>query len=199
MLPRFLLSGSDYGERKILMWDANMPYIEDPGFFPHMIFWTPNGTIRKILLHAREPKPSFWLDQTQMGLVTDDSMIDLWEGEVSDEEDNEDTDVDEEGEDQSQDSEAEEEEKKEKEKGLNSYKKDDVRELNGVQLQVYGKNARGDEIELSEYFPGGGLYICISVCSSFSPCEEGAGFVYPALLICLLFILFFLCVCFCSF
>jgi hypothetical protein len=44
---RYLISGSDYGERKILVWNANMPTMADPKQFPHTIFWTPEGLIRK--------------------------------------------------------------------------------------------------------------------------------------------------------
>ena len=39
---RFLVSGSDYGERKIIVWRADMPDAEEvPIQLPHMIYWTP--------------------------------------------------------------------------------------------------------------------------------------------------------------
>jgi WD40 repeat protein len=79
---RYLVSGSDYGERKILMWDAKMNSLisGQPKQFPHMIHWTPEGLIKRILIKqstAEEQleRPAFWLKQSQMNLVTDDSML----------------------------------------------------------------------------------------------------------------------------
>ena len=81
---KFLVSGSDYGERKILVWNAKMPVLDDPKQFPHYIFWTPAGLIRKILINHGIPKPSFWLQKNQMSAISDDRMLDYWEGEIDD-------------------------------------------------------------------------------------------------------------------
>lgn len=81
---RHLISGSDYGERKILLWNAKMPVMNNPKQFPHVIFWTPAGLIRKILINQGVPKPAFWLQQNQMSALVDEDMIEYWPGEVDD-------------------------------------------------------------------------------------------------------------------
>jgi hypothetical protein len=81
---RYLLSGSDYGERRLMLWDANMPRISEPVIFSHMIFWTPDGLIRKILVRQMSPTISFWLTQDQLELLGEDEKIELWPGEAED-------------------------------------------------------------------------------------------------------------------
>ena len=111
---RYLISGSDYGERKMLMWDAKMPRFDQPVQFPHAFYWTPEGLIRKILIRQSKPSPSFWLQNNQLSLVTDDDMLDIWPGEVDDPNREEfDSESDSEEEDDEDDDDDEEEEEKE--------------------------------------------------------------------------------------
>ena len=46
MHNRYLISGSDYGERKLLLWDAKLDWLmTDPKQFPHIIFWSQLRTV----------------------------------------------------------------------------------------------------------------------------------------------------------
>ena len=45
---RYLASGSDYGERRILLWDSQVPRFETPLQYPHMLFWSPEGLVTKV-------------------------------------------------------------------------------------------------------------------------------------------------------
>ena len=79
---RVLLSASDFGERKLIIWDAAMPKIDDtPIQLPHMIFWSPNGLIRKILLRKATPHTAFWLSLAQSAELNDDDRAVPWTGE----------------------------------------------------------------------------------------------------------------------
>lgn len=204
----YLISGSDYGERKIIMWNARMPVFNDPQQFPHFIFWTPQGLIRKIVIRQGTPKPSFWLQKNQMSAVTDDRMVEFWPGEMNDpsledfpsdsesDSDSGDDDGDDEGSDfggadmssktagESERSEfgahgngdgesgkqkrKKKKKKKTKEPLIDEFIKNDVRKLNGVTLSALNVNSSGDQIEVTEYNPGGSLIVCLQVSSSSS-------------------------------
>ncbi len=60
---KFILSGSDYGERKLFVWDSMMPRFEIPEQYPNMIFWTPDGLIKRILIQKTIPDYLFWLNE----------------------------------------------------------------------------------------------------------------------------------------
>lgn len=158
---RYLASGSDYGERKILLWDAKLPTFNDPQQFPHIFFWTPEGLIKKIVIRKAVPRPNFWLMQTQLHYINDNDF-DIWPGEISDiEDDNNDEDEadgDDETEDLNDDSTVGSSKSKE---GLNAVTADDVRELSGVTLRVTHVGTGGDQSEAIEYSPGGFLVVSI--------------------------------------
>jgi hypothetical protein len=61
-----------------------MPELNNPKQFPHYIFWTPEGLIRKLLIHQGTPKPSFWLQKNQLSVVQDDRLLEWWTGELDD-------------------------------------------------------------------------------------------------------------------
>lgn len=188
----YLISGSDYGERKIIVWNARMPVFNDPQQFPHFIFWTPQGLIRKIVIRQGTPKPSFWLQKNQMSAITDDRMVEYWPGEMddpsledfpsdseSDSDSDEGSDIDEAEmsgkigstrSDMETDPDGESGKKKKrrkKKKGkeplVDEFIKHDVRRLNGVTLSALNLNSNGDQIELTEYNPGGSLIVCLQV------------------------------------
>jgi hypothetical protein len=153
------ISGSDYGERKIILWDAKLPKFSEPSYFPHVIHWSTSGLVKKLLLKNQIPKNAFWLAQSQLVLVSD-KVLDIWNGDISDEEEIPDSDEEEEEGD-------EEERDKEKLKELKAkddpFYKDDVREHNGVSLVVTHVNTFGERIAATEYNPGGVLFIKLQV------------------------------------
>lgn len=154
------ISGSDYGERKIILWDAKLPKFSDPSYFPHILHWSPGGLIRKILIKNEVPKNAFWLAQSQLVLVSD-QMLDLWNGDVSDEDIPE---SDEEEEDEGDDGDDRDKEKvKELKAKDDPFYKDDVKEYEGVNLMVTHVNTFGERIPATEYNPGGVLYVKLQV------------------------------------
>lgn len=161
---RYFISGSDYGERKLLLWDAKLPHFHDPAKFPHVLFWSPEGLITKILIQKGNPKTSFWLAQSQLGLLRNDNAIDIWTGELSDDEpeisederksDNEDEDED------------DEEEKLKKKKKQQQRKNqaefpDDCKTYKGVMIQITSISPSGEKLVATEYNPGGNLIISL--------------------------------------
>lgn len=75
-----MLSGSDFGERKLVIWDAKYPVVDQPVQFSHMIFWTEDALIKKILFKVGPPTDQFWLNQNQLSLLPDDQDIEIWQG-----------------------------------------------------------------------------------------------------------------------
>jgi len=157
---RYLISGSDYGERKILLWDAKMESLMvEPKQFPHIIFWTPEGLIKRILIKQMIPKPAFWLARSEYTLLTNDDMLDIWIGELDPDEvmPNESEDEDEEKEDDDDDINPA--------SSLSNAAKDlipgDVRQVAGVSIYAVVINSRGEQLQATEYNPGGNVYFTI--------------------------------------
>ena len=154
---RFIVSGSGYGERNMLLWDGMMPKISQPVPYPHMIFWTPDGRIKKILLRQMEPKREFWLKQDEIGLVDDNAEVEMWPGELAPDEE------------MPTDSEDEAEEvhaingKRKKKRKKDAFYKDDVRNKHGLGLLVLSTDDDLDNSEALEYIPGGVLTISLQV------------------------------------
>jgi hypothetical protein len=197
---RYLISGSDYGERKILVWNAKMPVLKDPKQFPHFIYWTPAGLIRKILINQGVPKPAFWLQKNQMSALSDDRMLEFWPGEVDDpsvedfpSDSESDSDSGSEGDDDDEgdvegsvkvpgeegsaklseggSSKKGRKKRKKRKKGdgpIDEFIKHDVRKLNGMALSAIVVNSSGDQVEASEYNPGGVVYVCLQVRTCFA-------------------------------
>eukprot|EP01038_Epipyxis_sp_PR26KG_P013480 gene13480-18085_t len=157
---RYILSGSDYGERKLLLWDAKLPVMTDPQHYPHIIHWSPLGVIKKILFKPGTPKLAFWLKKTELNLIQDDKMLDIWPAELEDDlEIKSESTVEEEEKDEEED---EEELKRiEAEKEKNRWGKDDIKEKNGVRISVISTSHDGEQTEAIEYIPGGELIISL--------------------------------------
>jgi WD40 repeat protein len=153
---RYFVSGSDYGERRILLWDAKLPHFHDPLPFAHVIFWTPEGLIRKFLIKKGVPKTMFWLAQSQLGLITNEDDLEIWTGELSDDEMMEDD------EEEEKDGSSDEEEQTKK-KTVDSYNIDDKVELHGVLLEITSLSPSGEKLVATEYNPGGSLILKLSV------------------------------------
>lgn len=148
---RYILSASDYGERKLLMWDSGMPRIEQPAQFAHMIFWTTEGLIKKILIKEYTPDDSFWLSEDQLDLLGDDFELEVWPGEL-------DPDIIMDSDSDKSNSDDEEEEE-------DTFGKDDVRENEGAFLGVIATDSKTRvQSEAFEYIPGGSLVISVQVC-----------------------------------
>lgn len=136
------------------MWDASMPKVEQCLQFPHMIFWTPDGLIKRILMQNSTPGISFWLTDAQLNLV-DDSPTSPWQGLNAPEE--EFSTDDESGSDVDSDEESESEEEEEEEKDVGGG---DVRDLNGVALSALAYvPSKGTQRLAEEYTPGISLTI----------------------------------------
>ena len=66
----------------MILWDALMPRIKNPKQYPHMMYWTSNGLVKKILLSQIAPRIDFWLAQNQLELMDDNAESYLWPGEM---------------------------------------------------------------------------------------------------------------------
>jgi hypothetical protein len=174
-----LISGSGYGERKLILWDALMPHMAQPQQYPHMIFWTPAGLVSKILIRNTEPSRDFWLAQSQVDLLDDNAEIETWPGElVLDEEidTDSDNDVDGDGDDESSTNTDIDRkiimEKQQRERAAKKRRKvdrffgiNDVKDFSGASLGVVSTSPEGINMEAFEYVPGGHLTISLQVCS----------------------------------
>ena len=92
-----------------------------------MVFWTPDGTIKKILIRQGEPSREFWLKQDEIGLLDENAEVEMWAGELV---------PDEEMPDESEDEDGGGGKKKKKSRRKDPFYKDDLREKNGVGLLV---------------------------------------------------------------
>jgi hypothetical protein len=150
---RFLISGSDYGERRLMIWDAQMPKYNSYVQLPHMIFWTPEGLIQKILIQQKVPEKEFWLSASQLSLLDEDETVTVWPGEL--------TVVDD------IDDESDEDIEKNDEADVpppDLFGQDDVREVDGATVMVIAVAKNGEQMLATEYIAGGGtLVISIQV------------------------------------
>lgn len=158
---RFIISASDYGERKLMLWHANMPIIEDPVSYPHIIFWNPFGLIKKIIIRKGTPSDTFWLTQLQLGMLGEDVELEMWKGELDPEIEMADTETDSDDSDQGTDSEDDDDESKKKNAMKLGF--DDVRGIDGVTIGCVITDKYGEQKETFEYIPGGSLVISIQV------------------------------------
>ena len=145
---KWLVSGSDYGERKLLIWDANMPVFEKPTQYPHMLFWTPDGLIKKILIRAQPTTPYFWMTADQIQVMGEKAKVETWAGEYDEIEVDSESDSDEDEEDI--------------EITEDAFTKNDVREISGASLNVYYTDPEGKRSAATEYMPGGMLTIDVA-------------------------------------
>jgi len=145
---RWIVSGSDYGERKLMLWDANMPLFDKPLQYPHQIFWTPDGLVKKLLIRQRKPTPYFWFTGDQIQLLGEKAKVESWTGQYDEIEmpDESDGEADENEDDQIM---------------VDEFGKTDVREFAGATLQVFYTDREGKTIPATEYMPGGKLTFCI--------------------------------------
>ena len=173
------MSGSDYGERKILLWDAKYPHFHDPAKFPHVLFWNSAGLIRKILIRKESPKPGFWLAQHQLSWVVNDKALDIWPGELSEDDKDIEDDEEEEEEDEEEDGVGESRKSKKqsgddeddhedqdilpKKKKVDLARIGDVIQYDGVFMEIIKVTSEGERESASDYNPGGNLIIKIQV------------------------------------
>lgn len=145
-MDRYIVTGSDYGERRLILWDATYPKFESPAQLPHMIYWTPEGLIRKILFKKTTPNQHFWLTQKQLGQLDQDEQVETWVGENatlddvksdSDENQEDDDDMGEE----------------------DSFGRDDIKDQAGCAVSVTGVDKFGEQFAADEYIAGGGTLV----------------------------------------
>jgi WD40 repeat protein len=144
---KWLVSGSDYGERKIMLWDASMPVFEKPTQYPHMLFWTPEGLIKKILIRGQPTTPFFWMTGEQLQIMGEKARIETWIGEYDDIEVESESDSDDDGEDKIME---------------DVFTKNDIREIAGATLNVYYVDKEGKRSLATEYMAGGQLTVDIA-------------------------------------
>ena len=58
-----------------------MPHIEDTAQFPHTVFWTLDGLIKRICMRRKEPMLSFWIDAKKMDNVDPRTKMEAFPGE----------------------------------------------------------------------------------------------------------------------
>ena len=155
MLFRYLLSGSDYGERKLVIWNSKYPLIEDPVQLPHMIFWNSEAQIRKILIKQAIPERTFWLNAVQLNDIPEDIEIVPWYGENETDEPVLSDSEEEEGE--------EAEVARQKKLDRENFGKDDVKEVDGLLLSVDALDEEERRSSATEYQPGGQLLVSVQV------------------------------------
>lgn len=143
---RYLISGSDYGERKLILWDSTLPLMDSRIQLPHMIYWTPDGTISKLLIQKQTPSKEFWLTVAQYAFLPPDTTISMWPGE-------QDVEV---GDDSSSDDEG-------AEVVVDSFGSDDIRSAEGVALSVLVKDKNNEKSVATEYIPGSSCVIELQV------------------------------------
>ena len=156
---KYLISASDYGERRLMMWNARSPVYKDAVQLPHMIFWTEDGLIKKLLFCKDTPDKHFWLTMIQLGQLPEDELVMTWPGETDNGDDIE-SDSDSDAEDD--DGEFDEED---------DFGKDDIREVKGATVGVIMVDKEGDKVEATEYIAGGGTLV-ITLQSIFEPIAE---------------------------
>lgn len=143
------MTGSDYGERRLMLWDASFPHFNSPVQFPHYIYWTPDGLIKKILIRKDVPSKHFWMTQKQLALLDENEMVETWPGEnatledIDSESDDSNNEDDGEGMDMNDD----------------DFGKDDVREVAGATVLVTAVDNHGIQSAATEYIAGGGSLI----------------------------------------
>ena len=161
----------------MILWDARMPIIVKPQEYPHMIFWTTTGLVKKILLKNTPPSSDFWLAQSQIDLIDDGAEIKMWPGEIvyeemvdTDSESDGETDLNDDTTSKSKDtgygkkgkeSKEKRQKRREQRKRDELFGKDDVREALGASLGVVMTDAEGVKTEATEYVPGGELVITV--------------------------------------
>ena len=141
-----------------MLWDATYPKFEKPVQLPHMIYWTPEGLIRKILFQKKTPDQHFWLTQKQLGQLDEDELVETWVGEnatlddVASESDENEEDDDGMGEE-------------------DTFGLDDVKDDAGAAVTVTAIDKKGEQVVADEYIAGGGTLV-ISLQSIIDPIAE---------------------------
>ena len=147
------------------MWDAGMPKFEDTLQFPHVLFWTPDGLIKRILMRRRAPDPSFWLSPDQLTQAPG-ILVEAWAGEgVAEELFESESETDSE-EDEETDEESSSSEEEVEEDPIDKY---DVREKEGAAISAI-LFLKEKQSQTDEYIPGGELVISLQ--SIITPISE---------------------------
>jgi hypothetical protein len=146
-----------------MLWDASFPHFKSPVQFPHLIFWTPDGLIQKILIKKDIPNKQFWMTQKQLSLLDENELVETWPGEniTLDSIDSESEDSEEGREDGDDD------------EGLDLnddyFGQDDIKEDGGATVLVTAVDKEGVQSTAKEYIAGGGtLIITLQVLCRFT-------------------------------
>lgn len=131
-----------------MLWDSSCPKFTHPVQFPHMIFWTPEGLIKKLLIRKLTPNHHFWLTQSQLGLLDATELVETWPGESATLED---IDSESEGEEIDGDGDIPIDD--------DDFGKDDVKDEAGAAVMVTAIDAEGKQTVASEYIAGGGTLV----------------------------------------
>ena len=159
------MTGSDYGERRLILWDASYPKFESPVQLPHIIYWTPEGLIRKILFQKKAPTKHFWMTQKQLGQLDEGELVETWVGENATLDDIA-SDSDDNAEDDGENDMGEED----------TFGMDDVRDEAGAAVAVTGVDKFGAQFAAEEYIAGGGtLVISLQVGWYYASCVYDAA------------------------
>lgn len=161
---RYIVSGSGYKERKLLLWDARMPKIDRALQYPNIIFWSPEGLIRKLCIQKLIPDWTFWLTKQEQ-LRLKNVKVDAFPGEMeviamdSDSEDSSESDIDSKVTEDSFDDPFE-----------HPFFAGDKRFISGARLLILTLDPTGNPANATEYSPGGTLYFKLQ--SGYEPIAE---------------------------
>ena len=128
-----------------------MPNIDVSSQYPHMLYWTKQGTIKKILFSNIIPHPTFWLTGLQLGQLIEPFEDFMWPAERMNPTIPED------------DSDAESEDSIFEEDEDRLFRKEDMTVVDGVGLSVLGPDREGRPTEVSDYIAGGTRVIALQV------------------------------------
>ena len=161
---RYIVSGSGYKERKLLLWDARMPKIDRALQYPNIIFWSPEGLIRKLCLQKFIPEWTFWLtkqEQLRLKNVKFDTLPGEMEVTVmdSDSEESTESDIDSKVSEDSYDDPFE-----------HPFFSGDRRFISGARMLILTLDHKGAPVNATEYSPGGYLYFKLQ--SGYEPISE---------------------------
>lgn len=166
---RFILSGSSYAERKLLLWDAAMPKIHNPLQFCCVIFWTTDGLIKRICLQRKVADWTFWLTKAEALRVKGLDMealpgeLDVVEMDTESERSDNSNDSDDEDDDESENIDPFED----------AFFAQDIRTCQGARLVVLSFDGEEEGVKAAtEYIPGS--YLVIRLQSGYEPIIEAS-------------------------
>jgi hypothetical protein len=143
-----------------------------------MIFWTPEGLIKKILLRQGAPDDAFWLAKDQMDMLPENAEVEMWAGELAPDEE-----LDSESESAASQDNDEDGQAKSPEEAAKEFGKKDKRSYKKVALKVIRTDSDGKNFDATEYVPGGQLTILLQVGLRFTYYKIFRPIIIPLILI----------------